>query len=160
MLVARACSTGAVGNGRITTVIGAVVDVQFDGELPNILNALEVEGHNVRLVLEVAQHLGESTVRTIAMDATEGLKRGQVVVDQGSPINVPVGNELLGRIVNVIGEPIDEQGPIGNTMTLPIHDEAPKFTDQDTTASVSSHPPCVCLMHFPPHHTILCPYYS
>jgi len=135
-VTARACSTGAVGNGRITTVIGAVVDVQFDGELPNILNALEVEGHNVRLVLEVAQHLGESTVRTIAMDATEGLKRGQVVVDQGSPINVPVGNELLGRIVNVIGEPIDEQGPIGNTMTLPIHDEAPKFTDQDTTASV------------------------
>jgi len=126
----------AVGSGKISTVIGAVVDVQFDGELPNILNALEVEGHNVRLVLEVAQHLGENTVRTIAMDATEGLKRGQVVVDKGAPINVPVGNELLGRIVNVIGEPIDENGPLETKMTLPIHDDAPAFTDQDTSASV------------------------
>jgi len=126
----------AVANGKISTVIGAVVDVQFEGELPNILNALEVEGHNVRLVLEVAQHLGENTVRTIAMDATEGLKRGQVVVDKGAPINVPVGNELLGRIVNVIGEPIDENGPLVTKMTLPIHDDAPAFTDQDTSASV------------------------
>merc|ERR1711907_796397 len=126
----------SVGKGKVVSVIGAVVDVQFDGELPNILNSLEVEGHNVRLVLEVAQHLGENTVRTIAMDATEGLKRGQTVRDEGSPINVPVGNELLGRIVNVIGEPIDEQGPLGAKMTLPIHEEAPAFTDQDVEASV------------------------
>merc|ERR1711990_142143 len=126
----------SVGKGRIVSVIGAVVDVQFDGELPNILNALEVEDHNIRIVLEVAQHLGENTVRTIAMDATEGLKRGQVVRDEGAPINVPVGNELLGRIINVIGEPIDEKGPIDNKMTLPIHDDAPAFTDQDTEASV------------------------
>merc|ERR1711865_321148 len=138
-LQARCCTTATKtikNKGRITTVIGAVVDVQFDGELPNILNALEIEDHNIRIVLEVAQHLGENTVRTIAMDATEGLKRGQKVVDQGAPINVPVGNELLGRIVNVIGEPIDEQGPINHKMTLPIHDEAPAFTEQDTQASV------------------------
>jgi len=125
-----------VGKGRIKSVIGAVVDVQFDNELPNILNALEVEDHGIRVVLEVAQHLGERTVRTIAMDATEGLKRGQAVRDEGAPINVPVGNELLGRIINVIGEPIDEQGPIGEKKTLPIHQEAPAFTDQDTEASV------------------------
>merc|ERR1712093_476607 len=137
--VRQMCTAGgttSVGKGRVTQVIGAVVDVQFDGELPSILNALEVEGHNVRLVLEVAQHLGENTVRAIAMDATEGLKRGQSVVDMGTPIQVPVGNELLGRIVNVIGEPIDEQGPIGNKMNLPIHAETPAFTDQDTEASV------------------------
>merc|ERR1712100_479629 len=112
------------------------VDVQFDNELPNILNALEVEDHGIRVVLELAQHLGERTVRTIAMDATEGLKRGQSVRDEGAPIMVPVGNELLGRIVNVIGEPIDEQGPIGEKQSLPIHQEAPAFTDQDTEASV------------------------
>merc|ERR1712093_727475 len=129
-------ASASVGKGRITQVIGAVVDVQFDKELPNILNALEVEDHSIRVVLEVAQHLGENTVRTIAMDATEGLKRGQTVRDEGAPINVPVGNELLGRIVNVIGEPIDEQGPIGNKMNLPIHAETPAFTDQDTEASV------------------------
>jgi len=128
--------TSSVSVGKVTQVIGAVVDVQFDGELPNILNYLEVDGHNVRLVLEVAQHMGENTVRTIAMDATEGLRRGQTVRDGGAPINVPVGNELLGRIINVIGEPIDEKGPIGNKMTLPIHAEAPAFTDQDTEASV------------------------
>jgi len=129
-------ATKGVGKGVITQVIGAVVDVQFDGELPNILNALEVEDHSIRIVLEVAQHLGENTVRTIAMDATEGLKRGQAVRDEGAPINVPVGNELLGRIVNVVGEPIDERGPIGEKMTLPIHADAPAFTDQDTQASV------------------------
>merc|ERR1712100_363874 len=112
------------------------VDVQFDNELPNILNALEVEDHGIRVVLELAQHLGERAVRTIAMDATEGLKRGQSVRDEGAPIMVPVGNELLGRIVNVIGEPIDEQGPIGEKQSLPIHQEAPAFTDQDTEASV------------------------
>jgi ATP synthase F1 beta subunit len=136
-LPARSCATATkVNKGKITTVIGAVVDVQFEGELPNILNALEVEDHNIRIVLEVAQHLGENTVRTIAMDATEGLKRGQVVRDEGSPIMVPVGAELLGRIVNVIGEPIDEQGPLDNKMSLPIHAEAPAFTEQDTQASV------------------------
>merc|ERR1711904_222805 len=137
--VRQMCTAGGttgVGTGKIKTVIGAVVDVQFDGELPNILNALEVQDHNIRIVLEVAQHLGENTVRTIAMDATEGLKRGQQVIDQGAPINVPVGNELLGRIVNVIGEPIDERGPIGEKMTLPIHADAPAFTDQDTSASI------------------------
>merc|ERR1711990_716410 len=134
--VRNAATKATAGAGSITQVIGAVVDVQFDGELPNILNALEVEDHNIRIVLEVAQHLGENTVRTIAMDATEGLKRGQVVRDEGAPINVPVGNELLGRIINVIGEPIDEKGPIDNKMTLPIHDDAPAFTDQDTEASV------------------------
>merc|ERR1711939_990895 len=129
-------ATKSVGKGKIKSVIGAVVDVQFDNELPNILNALEVEDHGIRVVLEVAQHLGERTVRTIPMDATEGLKRGQSVRDEGAPIMVPVGNELLGRIVNVIGEPIDEQGPIGEKQSLPIHQEPPAFTDQDTEASV------------------------
>merc|ERR1719163_1079428 len=99
-------------SGKVTQVIGAVVDVQFTDHLPAILNSLEVEGHEVRLVLEVAQHLGESTVRTIAMDATEGLVRGQKVVDMGAPIKVPVGEGTLGRIINVIGEAIDERGPI------------------------------------------------
>merc|ERR1711966_291371 len=126
----------SVSNGRIQTVIGAVVDVQFDGELPAIYNALEVEGHDVRIVLEIAQHLGENTVRTIAMDATDGLVRGQTVVDTGSPIEVPVGAGLLGRIVNVIGEPIDERGPIGSDKTLPIHADAPAFTEQQTEAQV------------------------
>merc|ERR1711998_592846 len=110
---ARAASTG-----KIASVIGAVVDVQFDDELPPILNALEVQDHNIRVVLEIAQHLGENTVRTIAMDATEGLKRGQVCLDTGAPIAVPVGPELLGRIVNVLGEPIDEQGPIMSDKAL------------------------------------------
>merc|ERR1712178_170405 len=128
---ARAASTG-----KISAVIGAVVDVQFDKELPNIMNALEVQDHDIRVVLEVAQHLGENTVRTIAMDATEGLKRGQSCADTGSPIAVPVGPEMLGRIVNVLGEPIDERGPIGNKMTLPLHAEAPEFTDQDTEAQM------------------------
>jgi len=126
----------AASAGRISTVIGAVVDVQFDGALPNILNSLEVQDHDIRVVLEVAQHLGENTVRTIAMDATEGLKRGQGVVDTGSPIAVPVGPEMLGRIVNVLGEPIDERGPVGNKMTLPLHAEAPIFTDQETEAQM------------------------
>merc|ERR1719240_1139093 len=116
-----AAEAAGVGNGKIASVIGAVVDVQFDKELPNILNALEVQDHDIRVVLEVAQHLGENTVRTIAMDATEGLKRGQEVRDEGAPINVPVGNELLGRIINVIGEPIDERGPIDAVQMDPIH---------------------------------------
>merc|ERR1719502_2133582 len=135
----RAYSRGmadSVGTGRISQVIGAVVDVQFDDELPNILNSLEVQDHDIRVVLEVAQHLGENTVRTIAMDATEGLKRGQEVEDQGTPIAVPVGPEMLGRIVNVIGEPIDELGPLGEKTRLPIHAEAPEFTDQETEAQL------------------------
>jgi F-type H+-transporting ATPase subunit beta len=129
-------AAAAGSKGRVVTVIGAVVDVQFDGELPPILNSLEVEDHDIRLVPEVAQHLGENTVRTIAMDATDGLVRGQPVQDTGSPIEVPVGNELLGRIVNVIGEPIDERGPIGSDKTLPIHADAPAFTEQQTEAQV------------------------
>ena len=122
--------------GRISQVIGAVVDVTFDGELPAILSALETDNGGNRLVLEVAQHLGESTVRTIAMDATEGLTRGQEVTDTGSQIRMPVGPMTLGRIMNVIGEPIDERGPIGHTDTAPIHAEAPLFTDQSTESSI------------------------
>src|SRR3954447_15752324 len=99
-------------NGRITQVIGAVVDVQFEGHLPAILNALETENQGNRLVLEVAQHLGESTVRTIAMDTSEGLVRGQEVTDSGAPITVPVGEGTLGRIMNVVGDPVDEAGPV------------------------------------------------
>src|SRR5947209_3315339 len=98
--------------GRVTQVIGAVVDVQFEGQLPAILNALETDNHGNRLVLEVAQHLGESTVRTIAMDSSEGLVRGQEVKDTGEPITVPVGDGTLGRIMNVIGEAVDEAGPV------------------------------------------------
>ena len=116
--------------GRISQVIGAVVDVQFDGHLPAILNALETSNGGNRLVLEVAQHLGESTVRTIAMDSTEGLVRGQEVSDTGNAIAVPVGPGTLGRIMSVIGEPIDEAGPIQGVERRPIHAEAPKFTEQ------------------------------
>merc|ERR1719160_1854289 len=105
--------------GKISQVIGAVVDVRFDGALPPILNALEVKDHEVRLVLEVAQHLGENTVRTIAMDGTDGLVRGQDVADTGAPISVPVGPETLGRIINIIGEPIDELGPINAKKLYP-----------------------------------------
>src|SRR5712671_307402 len=123
-------------NGRITQVIGAVVDVQFDGHLPAILNALETDNHGNRLVLEVAQHLGESTVRTIAMDTSEGLVRGQEVTDTGKPIAVPVGAGLLGRIVNVIGEPVDEAGPVKFAERRPIHADAPLYTDQSTEAEI------------------------
>src|SRR4028118_1027367 len=122
--------------GRIAQVIGAVVDVSFNGELPEILSALETNNNGNRLVLEVAQHLGESTVRTIAMDSTDGLTRGQEVLDTGSQIRVPVGPKTLGRIMNVIGEPIDERGPIGHTDTAPIHAEAPLFVDQSTETSI------------------------
>ena len=122
--------------GRITQVIGAVVDVQFDGHLPEILNALETDNQGRRLVLEVAQHLGESTVRTIAMDATEGLVRGGAVTDTGGPISVPVGDATLGRILNVIGEPIDEKGPIEATETRGIHREAPDFAEQSTETEI------------------------
>ena len=115
-------------SGRIAQVIGAVVDVAFDGELPPILSALETDNGGNRLVLEVAQHLGENVVRTIAMDSTDGLTRGQQVRSTGSQIRVPVGPKTLGRIMNVIGEPIDERGPIGHTDTAPIHADAPLFS--------------------------------
>jgi F-type H+-transporting ATPase subunit beta len=122
--------------GRITQVIGPVVDVQFDGHLPEILNALETKNNEVRLVLEVAQHLGESTVRTIAMDSTEGLMRGQEVNDTGEPIAVPVGAGTLGRIMNVVGEPIDEGGPIQNEGLRPIHAPAPSYAEQATETEI------------------------
>ena len=125
-----------VENGKIAQVIGAVVDVQFDGALPEILNALETDNGGNRLVLEVAQHLGERTVRTIAMDSTEGLVRGQAVVDTGAAISVPVGEKTLGRIINVIGEPIDEAGPIGTEETRAIHQEAPEFVEQSTESEL------------------------
>merc|ERR1719269_508240 len=126
----------AASAGRISTVIGAVVDVQFDGALPNILNSLEVQDHDIRVVLEVAQHLGENTVRTIAMDATEGLKRGQGVVDTGSPIAVPVGPECLGRIVNVIGDAVDDAGPVKTKQQFPIHRAPPTFVEQGKTQEI------------------------
>ncbi|HEX6980779.1 MAG TPA: F0F1 ATP synthase subunit beta [Alphaproteobacteria bacterium] len=122
--------------GRITQVLGAVVDVHFDGELPEILNALHVDNQGQKLVLEVAQHLGEQTVRTIAMDSTDGLVRGQEVVDTGGPISVPVGPETLGRILNVVGEPVDERGPVNAKMRSPIHKPAPEFVDQSTEAEI------------------------
>ncbi|HET7124768.1 MAG TPA: F0F1 ATP synthase subunit beta [Bradyrhizobium sp.] len=129
-------ATPANQTGRITQVIGAVVDVQFEGPLPAILNAIETKNGGNRLVLEVAQHLGESTVRTIAMDTTEGLVRGQEVNDTGGPIRVPVGAGTLGRIMNVIGEPIDEAGPVPAEGFRPIHQEAPTYTDQSTEAEI------------------------
>jgi F-type H+-transporting ATPase subunit beta len=122
--------------GRVAQVIGAVVDVQFDGDLPKILNALEVDNQGNRLVLEVAQHLGENTVRTIAMDTSEGLVRGQPVTDTGEPIAVPVGDETLGRIMNVIGEPVDEAGPIKTAQKRAIHQDAPAYVDQSTEAEI------------------------
>ena len=122
--------------GKVTQVLGAVVDVRFEGELPNILNALRAENHGKTLVLEVAQHLGESTVRTIAMDITDGLVRGQDVVDTGSPITVPVGPETLGRIINVVGEPVDERGPVNTKKRLPIHRTAPTFLEQSTETEI------------------------
>ena len=122
--------------GQITQVIGAVVDVKFDGHLPQILNSLEADNQGTRLVLEVAQHLGENTVRTIAMDSTEGLVRGQKVTDTGAPIAVPVGAGTLGRIMNVIGEPVDEAGPIPHDAKRAIHQEAPSFVEQSTEAQI------------------------
>ena len=118
--------------GKITQVMGAVVDVQFDNHLPEILNALETKNDGQKLILEVAQHLGENTVRTIAMDSSEGLVRGAIVEDAGSPISVPVGNPTLGRILNVVGEPVDEQGPIKAKELRPIHQPAPEFSEQST----------------------------
>ncbi|MCW1951464.1 MAG: F0F1 ATP synthase subunit beta, partial [Octadecabacter sp.] len=126
----------ANSKGKITQVIGAVVDVQFDGDLPAILNALVTSNNGKDLTLEVAQHLGENTVRAIAMDATEGLVRGQEVVDQDGPISVPVGNATLGRIMNVTGDPVDEQGPVKTKARRSIHGEAPKFEDQSTATEI------------------------
>ncbi len=123
-------------SGRVSQVIGAVVDVKFDGELPPILNALETDNQGNRLVLEVAQHLGEHVVRTIAMDSTEGLVRGQPVTDTGHPIQVPVGEATLGRILNVVGDPVDEAGPIETDLRRPIHAEAPAFVDQSTDTEI------------------------
>lgn len=122
--------------GKISQVIGAVVDVKFEGPLPEILNALETDNNGTRLVLEVAQHLGERTVRTIAMDSTEGLVRGQPVTDSGSAIMVPVGKETLGRIINVIGEPVDEAGPVVTEVKRAIHQEAPAFVEQSTESEL------------------------
>ncbi len=122
--------------GKITQIMGAVVDVSFEDELPNILNALYVDNQGQRLVLEVAQHLGESTVRTVAMDTTDGLVRGQEVQDTGSPISVPVGPETLGRIINVVGDPVDERGELKTKTKLPIHRPAPELTDQSTETEI------------------------
>jgi F-type H+-transporting ATPase subunit beta len=134
----------AVATGKITQVIGAVVDVQFEGHLPAILNALETKNAGLktdanpegRLVLEVAQHLGESTVRTVAMDTSEGLVRGQEVTDTGQPIAVPVGDECLGRIINVVGDPVDEAGPVNTAQKRAIHQDAPAYTEQSTEAEI------------------------
>ncbi|MBU2959445.1 F0F1 ATP synthase subunit beta [Citreicella sp. C3M06] len=126
----------ANAKGKVTQVIGAVVDVQFADHLPEILNSLTTYNDGKKLVLEVAQHLGESTVRTIAMDSTEGLVRGQEVIDSGGPISVPVGNATLGRILNVVGEPVDEKGPIEATETRAIHQPAPEFVEQSTESEI------------------------
>ena len=118
--------------GKITQIIGAVVDIQFEENLPAILNSIVTQNNGKQLVLEVAQHLGENTVRAVAMDATEGLVRGQEVTDTGGPIMVPVGNATLGRILNVVGEPVDEGGPVAATETRSIHQDAPAFSEQAT----------------------------
>src|SRR5487761_48437 len=122
--------------GTVAQVIGAVVDVKFEGELPFILNALHVQNQGKTLVLEVAQELGENTVRAVAMDTTDGLVRGAEVIDTGGPIRVPGGPETLGRILNVIGEPVDERGPVKTKTTMPIHRPAPEFIDQSTEAEI------------------------
>merc|ERR1712024_82392 len=132
----RDYAAAAPNAGQIVAVIGAVVDVQFEDGLPEILNALDVEGRNPRLVLEVAQHLGENTVRTIAMDGTEGLVRGHKVVDTGFPIRIPVGEETLGRIINVIGDPIDERGPVNTDKRAAIHREAPEFQEMSVEQEI------------------------
>src|SRR3954468_10122577 len=137
-----AAAVQGIATGRLVQIIGAVVDVEFEGHLPAILSALETTntdqrtGEPFRLVLEVAQHLGENTVRAIAMDTTEGLTRGQPVTDTGRSITVPVGPACLGRIMNVIGDPIDEAGPINSPFSASIHREAPSFAEQTTSAEV------------------------
>ncbi len=125
-----------INQGKVVQIMGAVVDVKFDDHLPAILDALEIEQDGKKLVLEVAQHLGENSVRTIAMDTTEGLKRGQQVANTGSPISVPVGEETLGRIINVVGEPVDQKGEIGAKQTRAIHQNAPEFVEQSTEKEV------------------------
>ena len=132
----KATTKIVAATGRITQVIGAVIDVQFDDELPKILNALETDNGGNRMILEVAQHLGENTVRTIAMDSSEGLVRGQDVTDTGSPITVPVGDQTLGRIMNVIGEPVDNAGPIKTKINRSIHQEAPSYVEQSTESEI------------------------
>lgn len=127
---------GGLNVGRITQIIGAVIDVHFPDRMPPILNALHVKNQDKTLVLEVAQHLGENLIRAIAMDSTEGIVRGQEVTDTDSPIMIPVGPQTLGRIMNVIGEPVDERGPIAGEMKLPIHREAPPFVDQSTETEI------------------------
>ena len=122
--------------GQVRQVMGAVVDVHFEGELPAIMNALETDNHGNRLVLEVAQHLGENTVRTVAMDSTEGLVRGNPVTDTGDSIQVPVGDVTLGRIINVVGEPVDEAGPVKTNERRPIHQPAPTFVEQSTETEI------------------------
>jgi F-type H+-transporting ATPase subunit beta len=122
--------------GKITQIIGAVVDVQFEGDLPQILNAIETHNNGVKMILEVAQHLGENTVRTIAMDSTEGLVRGEKVSDTGLPITVPVGNPTLGRILNVVGAPVDEKGEVKSSEMRPIHRDAPAFSEQATETEI------------------------
>merc|ERR1711868_216361 len=134
--VSSPAAAAALPKGKVVSVIGAVVDVQFDEGLPEILNALEVENRQPKLILEVAQHLGENTVRTIAMDGTEGLIRGQVVNDTGNPIMIPVGPETLGRIINVVGEPIDERGPIATDKRQAIHAEAPEFEEMSVEQEI------------------------
>ncbi|NNE23328.1 MAG: F0F1 ATP synthase subunit beta, partial [Rhizobiales bacterium] len=129
-------ASGGAATGKVRQVMGAVVDVQFEGHLPEILNALETDNGGTRLILEVAQHLGENTVRTIAMDSSEGLVRGQPVTDTGDSIRMPVGEETLGRIMNVIGEPVDNAGPIKTKSTRAIHQEAPAFVEQSTEAEI------------------------
>ncbi|GAX73507.1 hypothetical protein CEUSTIGMA_g959.t1 [Chlamydomonas eustigma] len=129
-------AASAPAHGVVSQVIGPVVDVRFEGELPSILSSLEVADHNIRLVLEVSQHVGDNTVRTIAMDSTDGLTRGQKVINTGNPIKVPVGRGTLGRILNVIGEPVDEQGPIDCSDTWSIHREAPPFVEQSTDQEI------------------------
>ena len=125
-----------INQGKVVQVMGAVVDVKFDDHLPAILDALQVEQDGKKLVLEVAQHLGENAVRTIAMDTTEGLKRGQSVESTGAPISVPVGEETLGRIINVVGEPVDQKGDLKASKTRPIHQNAPEFVDQSTEKEI------------------------
>merc|ERR1711902_460549 len=134
--VSSPAAAAALPKGQVVSVIGAVVDVRFEDGLPEILNALEVENRQPKLILEVAQHLGENTVRTIAMDGTEGLIRGQVVNDTGNPIMIPVGPETLGRIINVIGEPIDERGPIDTQKRQAIHAEAPEFDEMSVEQEI------------------------
>ena len=136
MAKAATAAVSTKTTGRVSQVIGAVVDVTFDGDLPAILNSLETINNGSRLVLEVAQHLGENAVRTIAMDTTEGLVRGAEVTDTGAPISVPVGDETLGRIMNVIGEPVDEAGPVNTATRRAIHQEAPSFTEQASEAQI------------------------